>query len=159
MTKRKPRMTAAERHLKEQRDHELKLSLLDAFKRDPDLKYYVGVAATAGVATLAGLFAVANEPALSPGFGEPVKPAPTLVPDWAFLISPGLLASPSALPNWMKWSSGAGESPADLVALAGGVVGMMGMGFGAWCAGMLMLKTVFGEQGAASIVKSFAAIP
>lgn len=41
---------------KEQHEHELRVALINAFAHDPELKYYVGAAVGAGVATVAALF-------------------------------------------------------------------------------------------------------
>ena len=129
--------------------HEFKMALLDALKRDPELKYYLGVAVGAGAASIAGIF---GQEAQQSG-----STTPTL-PDWAYLISPGLLASPVALPSWMKWSSGGGDSANNPFDMLSGVIALGGMGFGGFCAMILILKALFGEQGMAEVLKGIGEI-
>ena len=47
---------------KEKQEHELRLALINAFAKDPELKYYVGVAVGAGVAAISSIFDAATAP-------------------------------------------------------------------------------------------------
>lgn len=133
---------------REQQAHELKLTLINAFAKDPELKYYVGVAVGSGVAGIATLFGQTAE--------EKDSSLPTIIPDWAFLISPGLMASPAALPNWMKWKEGGKVSdPFDMLT---GIIQLGGLGFGGFCASVLILKAMFGEGGMAEVLKGIGEI-
>lgn len=157
----KKRQSVAERNLDRQRKHELTLSLLDALKKDPELKYYLGVAAGAGMAAFGSLFSELGGPAASGKVvgsnTTPAQPSAS-IPDWAFLISPGLMASPLALPNWMKWSSGDGAKATDPFDIIGGVLALGGTGFAGFCAMVLILKAMFGEGGMAEVLKGIGGI-
>ena len=141
--------TIKQKMQEKQHAHDLQMAILDAFKKDPELKYYLGVAVGAGAASIAGIFGQQTE--------QSGTTTPTL-PDWAYLISPGMLASPMALPSWMKWSSGGGDSATDPYNMLSGIIALGSMGFGGFCAMILILKALFGEQGMSEVLKGIGEI-
>jgi hypothetical protein len=153
------RISAIDRRLRDQRKHEIALSLLDAMKKDPELKYYLGVAGGAGLTALGGLIGAMPDVGPAQGSLPPTQVrVPKLLPDWAMLLSPALAVHPLSIPNWMKWSSGGGSVAKDPFEIVGGTIALMGMGFSGFCAGILILKALFGEQGMAEVLKGIGEI-
>lgn len=174
--------TKEEKERDRQRDHEMRLALINAFAKDPELKYYVGVAVGAGVAGIASVFASATEgvsggggveggdpsqwestgsafePWRRKGEAEPKESWAWVVPA-AFILAPGAAASNVGLAVIAGWLTGTDEGKEAAKELGwpstvGGILTLGATGFAGFCASILILKAMFGEKGAGSILST-----
>ena len=120
-------------------EHEFKLALINAFAKDPELKYYAGVAAGAGVAVISSLF---NPD--TPTTGTTPSPNPEI--PWQFLFGPGILVTNVGIAAWLYDQNA--DKPGSLTDTISGVVTLGASGFAGYCAAILILKAIFGEKGA-----------
>lgn len=165
------------RDRQEQRSHELKIAVINAFAKDPELKYYVGVAVGAGVASIAALFGDAVEGGTSSvdqtqkdkgtwvgatvgGTGVKVKVGwDWLVPAIA-AVSPGAMVSNVGIAGVAAWMTGTPEGQEAAKNLGfpqtlAGILSLGGAGFSGFCGMILILKAIFGEKGASDILSKF----
>lgn len=140
---------------KEKHKHEMELAIINAFGKDPELKYFVGVAGGAGVAFITALFNSAQ--------GSQEQPTAPVTPEGAFAgwlaISLGPLGaaipgSPQrkAFDEAMVWLDkmnpwGTHGNPPSLAGAVNAGIGMAGLSFAGFCAAVLLLKAIFGEKG------------
>lgn len=123
------------------------MSLLDAFKKDPELKYYLGVAGGAGVAALGGMFSAATS-------SEPVKTnlPPGITPDKAGWF---WLSTSAGLPGVALWLVDSSQPrPTNPTQILTDIATLGGLGFSGWCASILYLKAIFGEAGASKLLEA-----
>ena len=160
---------------REQHEHELRLALINAFAKDPELKYYVGVAVGAGVAAISSIFDAATAPPNTEGSGGSKDSSGTWVGgsifgvgakvkvgwDWlmpaAAAISPAGVASNVGLAGISSWLMGTPEGQVVAKDLgwpqtAAGILALGAAGFAGFCTSVLLLKAMFGEKGAANIL-------
>lgn len=141
------RMTASQRAESEKRAHELKLSLLDAFKKDPELKYYLGVAGGAGVAIASSLIGSLQ----TPQDAKQTFPNPSGVDaskvGWFWLSTAG------GLPGVALWLVDSTQTrPTNPTQILTDITSLGGLGFAGFCASILYMKAIFGEAGASKLL-------
>jgi len=134
------------------RDHEIQIEILRAFASDPELKYYMGVAVGAGVGWIGKMLGDMTVPGAEdtpPSFGGVPEASLGEAAAWTWFLGP---VNP-ALATWYIQSlqdamntdtsasgSLAGVPFAKIMAIGGG-------GFAGWCAAILILKSIFGDEG------------
>lgn len=156
-------MAKAKKHAKDY-EHEMQLALIKAFAADPELKYYVGMAAGSGVAVLAGVLATA-------GYIEPentdTETNEVWIREkkmyWGWTLGP---MGPIPWPKWREELTRAEEKDVAAQATTGaaGIVPMSELmaigatGFAGTCAMILILKAIFGTGGMAEVLKGVGEI-
>lgn len=134
---------------KEYRDHQLQMQILKTLACDPELKYFLGMAAGAGVGWVGAMLnQVTETPAPEEPTDEQQKAIAALqkVAYGYLAIQYGGLsgfimeqtASKLGMINWADGSSGKG-----LADQMGNILAMGGTGFAATCAMILILKSIF----------------
>jgi len=137
-------------YYKKEREHEREIAMWQAFSRDPELKYFIGMAAGAGVAALGelldGLGAQGDE---GGGQGGSEKSVP-----WAWLLSSTAVgASPIAWLELIDWKNGDG-SGSGLSGQIGNILSLGGTGFSGTCAMILILRSIFSGTDFGELVDS-----
>lgn len=140
-----------------QREHEIKLALINAFAKDPDLKYYVGVAAGAGIAGVTAIFNSVINPPQPDTTGTSVT-GEGLFAGWLLLGAGPLAAAVPGTPQAAAWEAlksqldkmnpwGTHNNAPSLMGAVNSALGMSGLSFSGLCASVLILKAIFGEEG------------
>jgi len=135
--------------------HEMELAVINAFAKDPELKYYLGIAAGAGITAITALLGqylpegVGEEPSdKNAAYNAKKQLLDQSFAGW-MVIAGGpaavLAANPSIL-NALNPSASSGTSDTPWSGL-NSLIGMAGVSFAGFCASYLLLKAVFGEQG------------
>lgn len=150
------------REAKKQRAHELEMKLLDWLASDPDAKYYLGVAAGAGVAALSTMLESVLPPPPDPyagmseeerkrrEFQEKKAKLDNAFAGW-LVIAAGPAAVMAANPDFLNGLMG-GDDSTPWGAL-NGAVKMAGISFAGFCASVLILRAIFGQEGAPKLTK------
>ena len=131
LTTRDKRWISAQINKEHERHVELKL--MDVFARDPEFKYYLGMAAGAGVAIVGTMIK-----------GLETQPESTTVDDalsYSWLLSGGAIAAVTGSPILaaLTW----GDSSDGLAGQIGNILALGGTGFAGTCAMILILKAIF----------------
>jgi len=79
------------------------------------------------------------------------------LPEWIYVPFPGLLASPLSVGTWSKAFSSANEGSFGPWNFIGGI-GQAMTTAGGFCAGILVLKAIFGEKGLASMATGLTSL-
>lgn len=154
---------------REQRQHEMRIALINAFAKDPELKYYAGVAVGAGVSTIAALLTPKEDDAGGSGAGAGDSGGTyvgatifglgaRVKVDWDWLlpaavaVSPGGAATNVGIAGLASWLTGTDEGKAQLAEMGwpqtiGGIISLGSAGFAGWCGSILLLKAISGEKG------------
>lgn len=128
--------TKEEKEKDRQREHELKLRLLDAFAKDPELKWYLGAALGMGVTAVSSLLTQPQEG----GDEAPFNPS------WGMLLGVGGVILEETMEQQLKETK-AGVLPfGSWTTIAAG-------SFTGLCIMAIMTGRIFGTGGAAEILK------
>jgi len=135
---------------REQRQHELTMSILAVFQKDPDMKYFMGLLGGVGVASLTEFIQ---------GAGAPQSTEPKQNNDWAWLLPlAGVGAGPIGIVTGeyiREQLSGSSGGPWGSIS---GVVAMSSAGFAGFCASYLLLKAICGNEGIGKVLGSLGAL-
>lgn len=117
------------------RDHEVQIELIRAFSKDPELKYYMGVAAGAGVTWVSQMLG----DMMPEGTPVPNKPSTGMTAGLTWLMGP---LNPALVQTmWDKIQSG-GNTDQNIT----NILGLVGGGFAGFCAACLILRSMSGGQ-------------
>jgi len=134
---------------RERQEHEMKVAILNAFAADPELKYYVGMAAGSGIALISEMFKAGFDSTTS----STTTPSATSPIPWLFILSPGLVGTPIGqlgLASWLYDKEA--STPDNMPSTVSGIVTLASTGFAGFCCSILLLKAIFGEKGATGIL-------
>lgn len=129
--------------IKEERRHEIAMKTMEWFLRDPEAKYYVGVASGAAIATTGTILGdLMSELDIEI---VPAEDKEKTGPWWGWLIDPyGSVVRQAGDPlgQWPGGKAGPitgvdfSQNLSDLMAIGGG-------SFAAWCASVIILRSIF----------------
>lgn len=165
---------------REQHEHEMKMALINAFAKDPELKYFVGIAVGAGVAGVSAIFGQITDS--HPGYHYEKRGVAdasggihyeyVLVPNqtggdnsdqfptWGWLaaasvVSPGGVFTNAGLAAISGWLLGTDKlDDMGWPDTAAGILTLGATGFAGFCASVLLLKAIFGKEGATGLLGS-----
>jgi len=136
---------------KETRDHEVELALIKAFTVDPELKYFIGMAAGAGVGWVGKILSSmgTTDAPTTPATNEQKEALAKLQKvAYGYLafqyggMSGLMLEQTADKLGGINWADGSGGS-GGLAGQMGNILAMGGTSFAATCAMILILKAVF----------------
>lgn len=137
-----------------QHKHEMKMALIKAMGDDPELKYFIGVAGGAATGLLGEL--------LNSNLGGLTGSSSTTEPEetssnlpWMWILSG---ASPYTLPLAVAENM---SSTMETDVKTNGILGMLpmvGAGFAGFCALVLILKAIFGDEDVASLASAMGSL-
>lgn len=162
MTENKPRQyyKTSKRYM----DHEREMALINAFARDPELKYFVGAASGSGVAWIGKILdssSVATSDSSTTADSGSWSPTGGQVVGWTWLLGP---FNPAIVAKTAELIAAARErdSAATIGNFAGLPLGEImvigGTGFAGSCMAILFLKAMFGTGGISEVMKGIGEI-
>lgn len=134
---------------KKWREHEQSIAMLNVMAQDPEFKYYLGVAAGAGIASVAALLGTTQGTETSSGSSGGGSWEPSMVQAGAFnwLMGPvnpvSMTWFANKLQEGMDADKTASDSPLPGLPL-NQIMAIGGTGFAGFCASVLLLKAIFG---------------
>lgn len=145
-------------YYKKEREHEIHLAILKAFSEDPELKYFIGMAAGYGITGIAQL--IEGTMKKNTAATEPTEDEFKKIWEWLKVVSPaamevGILSGEDTiLESW--WSVFQLSSPISLYSSntfmttsdglgmnVGKILKLTGLGFAGTCTAILLLKAIF----------------
>lgn len=129
----------------EDREFQMQIALLNAFAKDPELKYFVGMAGGAGVAWVGAMLNTAGAGSTGSGGSTDTEGWDEKIKDLAY----GYLAIQSAgltgiaILKGINWQGGDGSGTGGLAGQIGNILALGGTSFAGTCAMILILKSIF----------------
>lgn len=151
-----------------QRDHEFRIAMVKAFAADPELKYYLGVALGSVTAVISAVFSgtVGAAPDDVPTTTEKIYGKYYwLVPGAAGAVVGEKVSNGESYDQAFSsvigdiipsWNDGGSSGPAGFMGVMPNFAVMAGTGFAGFCAAVLMLKAIFGDEDVAPLLASVA---
>lgn len=123
--------------LNEAHERELQYRLIDAFARNPELPYILGVAGGFGTGFLGSLISPKTEK--DSDFGNTAEDVTRVWLEWITLGPTGTIGAEALRAVKEKIGSGSLETS------VGGIFELAGYSFGSFCMSILLLKAAFGD--------------
>lgn len=136
--------------LRRKQEHEKQMHVLSVMAKDPEMKYFLGVCFSGAAGALGAVLeeAFAGTPSEGTiGYQEAAETgvSETLKSVWGWVVPPGLS-------DWVNPFDSDASASVGMFGFVPGLLKLGGTGFAGFCATVLILKAIFGDEDVASLM-------